>query len=101
MLGRSELLERLEILVSLLILFLSEVSITAYGASRSSSLAHAMLILKRFSRVTGVTRLDVFLEEEDDDDDDVEEDLLLRRTTGLTGTSSSTVRGLKAAPIML
>jgi hypothetical protein len=57
----------------------------------SSSLAQAMLILNRFSFVTGA----VFLEEDEVDDD------LLRRMTGLMGTSSSEHLGLGAAPMIL
>jgi hypothetical protein len=68
------------------------------GASKSSSLAHAILILERFSSVTAVVgfALETFFL----DDDDVD-DVLLRRVTGLTDISSSGHLGLGAAPIIL
>jgi hypothetical protein len=71
------------------------------GASRSSSLAQAILILNRFSRVTGSVRFAptppaVFFLKDDDEDDD-----LLRRVTGRTGTSSSALLSRGAAPMML
>ncbi len=83
-------------LVSLPVLLLSRgADGTENGASRSSPLAQAMLILERFSRVTGVVRFaPVLLLLEDDED-------LLRRITGLAGTSSSGHLGLGAAPMIL
>jgi hypothetical protein len=98
MLGKSELLLLLPRLVSLPVLLLSTENGTGdeNGASRSSSLAQAMLILERFSRVTGVVRFPALLLDEDEEEDD-----LLRRRTGLTGTSSSGHLGRGAAPMIL
>ncbi len=83
MLGRSALLT----LVWLPVLLLAnDRDGTDTGASRSSSLAQAMLIFKRFSRVTAVVALaaaPTLLEDDEAEDD------LLRRMTGLTGTLSS------------
>jgi ribulose-5-phosphate 4-epimerase/fuculose-1-phosphate aldolase len=79
------------------------------GASRSSSLAHIMLILERFSRVTGVVRLAplaaILLSE--NAEEELEEleteagDVFLRRSTGFTGMSSSGHLGRRAAPMIL
>lgn len=95
MLGRSALLT----LVWLPVLLLSnDRDGTENGASKSSSLAQPILILERFSWVTGVVDLEAattFLEDDTADDD------LLRRMTALTGTSSSENLGLGAAPMSL
>ncbi len=95
MLGRSALLA----LVWLPVLLLSnDRDGTETGASKSSSLAQAILIFERFSRVTGVVGLlaaPTFLEDDKADGD------LLRRMTVLTGTSSSKLLGLGAAPMIL
>lgn len=100
--GKSVVLLPLLMLVSLLVLLLADEGRDGEenGASRSSSLAHAMLTLERFSLVTGVVRLAAappFLDDDEDDDGDG----LLRRVTALTGTSSSGHLGLGAAPMML
>lgn len=96
------LLPMLLMLVSLLVLLLSNgADGDGNGASRSSSLAQAMLILDRFSRVTGVVRFAPSRPLLEVDEVDELDDGLLRRRTGLTGTSSSGHLGLGAAPMIL
>ncbi len=113
--GRSELLVLLLMLRSLGVRFLNGVNGNGpeKGASRSSSLAHIMLILERFSRVTGVVRLAappiaIFLSEREELLGELDKELdseagnvFARRSTGVMGISSSAHLGRGAAPMIL
>jgi hypothetical protein len=90
MLGRLVL--ALLTLVSLPVRLLGSDDGSEKGASKSSSLAQAMLILERFSRVTGIVRLAPFRLDEEDG---------LRGVKSLCGSSSSIVLGLGAAQMIL